>query len=208
MARIRKNLSREWIAQELAQTFQLPLLSVPVQLGTNAFLQLARHQKGKRERPRQLPPHLWTAVREEACQFCLQTLAELMGITQGPHAVSPEQATLYDAFLTAVRCYLESPPPALEEPADTMPPSERIRYEQGLWSQAREALALCERWRHALLQHKVPEDRAVSALGSDLQAGGEAEPKPKPDKQRTALRRQHARGKQRAVSVRAPEVGG
>ncbi len=195
MARTKRHLSREWIAQELAQTFQLPLLSVPVQLGTNAFLQLARHQKGKRERKRQLPPHLWTAVREEACQFCLQTLAELMGITKGPNAVDPEQAMLYDAFLSAVRRYLESPPPSLDEPTDEMPPSERIRYEQGLWSQAREALALCERWRQALSQHKVPEDRTVVPLGSDFHSHREPQSEPKPYKQRTPLRGQHTRSK-------------
>ncbi|MCS7064872.1 MAG: hypothetical protein NZL85_01215, partial [Fimbriimonadales bacterium] len=104
--RKRARLSHEWMAQEIANTFQLPLLSAPVQIAADAFVQLARHQRGKSERARQLPPHLWRAVREEACQFCLQTLAQLIGLEQGPDAIEPSLAQLYDTFLERIRAYL------------------------------------------------------------------------------------------------------
>lgn len=206
MGKTKRSLSREWIAQELANTFQLPLLSVPVQLGANTFLQLARHQKAKSSRPRQLPPHLWTAVREEACHYCLQTLAQLIGITEGPEAVSSEQAELYDAFLKAVRHYMETPPPNLSEHASEVSLSERLKDEHLLWRQAREAMELCERWRQALSQHKMPEDTSVSALRQHLRADGEAQPQAQTQKERTPLRREDPRRKQRAPRVRTPQV--
>ncbi len=206
MGRTRRSLSRDWIAQELAETFQLPLMSVPVQLGANAFLQLARQQKAKQSRPRRLPPHLWTAVREEACHFCLQTLAQLMGITEGPEAVPPEQAEIYDAFLKSVRHYMETPPPHLSQHTSEMPLSEQLKYEHLLWRQAREALELCERWRQALSQHKVPEDAPVSALGQHLGTDGEAQPQAQTNEQRTSLRSHNPRRKQRALRVRTPKV--
>ncbi len=206
MGKTKRSLSREWIAQELAHTFQLPLLSVPVQLGANTFLQLARHQKAKSSRPRQLPPHLWTAVREEACHYCLQTLAQLMGITEGPEAVSSEQAELYDAFLKAVRHYMETPPPNLTEHASEVSLGEQLKYEHLLWRQAREAMELCERWRQALLQHKVPEDAPIGAFGQYLRPEGETQPQAQPQKERAPLRREYARRKQRALRVRTPQV--
>lgn len=204
MGKTKRSLSREWIAQELARTFQLPLLSVPVQLGANTFLQLARHQKAKSSRPRRLPPHLWTAVREEACHYCLQTLAQLMGITEGPEAVPQEQAELYDAFLKAVRQYMETPPPNWSEHEPEVTLGEQLKYEHLLWRQAREALELCERWRQALSQHKVPEDAPVGALGQDLYPDGESQPQAHPQEKRTSFGRENTRRKQRAPRVRTP----
>ena len=81
-----RSLSRDWIAQEIAHTFQLPLVSLPVQLATEAIHHLARRQRDKNARPRSLPPHLWQAAREEACHFCLQTLAQLIQLERGPDA--------------------------------------------------------------------------------------------------------------------------
>ncbi|MCS7209936.1 MAG: hypothetical protein NZ874_10245 [Fimbriimonadales bacterium] len=145
-------MSREWIAQEVAQTFQLPLLSVPVQLAAETLHHLARRRHQSQARSRTLPPHLWNAAREEACQFCLQTLAQLINLERGPDALPPETAALYDAFLRAVRQYLETPPPPLHDTAPEMSPAERLKHEQTLWRQAREALELCEKWRKALAQ--------------------------------------------------------
>jgi len=145
-----RSLSRDWIAQEIAHTFQLPLVSLPVQLATEAIHHLARRQRDKRVRPRRLPPHLWQAAREEACHFCLQTLAQLIQLERGPDALPPETAAMYDAFLTAVRQYLETPPPQLPDSAPELSASERLKQEQHLWRQAREALELCEKWRKAL----------------------------------------------------------
>jgi hypothetical protein len=101
-------------------------------------------------RPRTLPPHLWQAAREEACHFCLQTLAQLIQLERGPDALPPETAAMYDAFLTAVRQYLETPPPQLPGAAPELSAAERLKQEQHLWRQAREALELCEKWRKAL----------------------------------------------------------
>ena len=185
----RARLSHEWIAQEIANAFQLPLLSAPVQMAANAFLQLARYQRGKAERVRRLPPHLWLAVREEACQFCLQTLAELIGLERGPDTIEPSQVQLYDAFLQRVRAYLETPAPELTLSEPNMSPAERLRYEQSLWRTARAALELCEKWRRALSQHEVPEDGARSASGGDFNASGEAQPQANTCKQRAATRR-------------------
>ncbi len=151
---MRRSLSREWIAQEVAQTFQLPLLSVPVQLATEALHHLARRQRDKGTRPRALPPHLWQAAREEACHFCLQTLAHLMQLERGPDALPPETAALYDSFLQAVRQYLETPPPTLAAETPELSPAERLKQEQLLWRQAREALELCEKWRKALRERE------------------------------------------------------
>lgn len=145
-----RSLSRDWIAQEIAQAFQLPLLSVPVQLATEAVHRLARRQRDKNARPRALPPHLWNAAREEACHFCLQTLAQLVQLERGPDALPPETAALYDAFLNAVRQYLETPPPHLHDSVPTLSPAEQLKQEQLLWRQAREALELCEKWRKAM----------------------------------------------------------
>ncbi len=147
-----RSLSKDWIAQEIAQTFQLPLLSVPVQLATEAIHRLARHQRDKQARPRALPPHLWHAAREEACHFCLQTLARLVQLERGPDALPPETAALYDAFLQAVRQYLETPPPSMPSPTSDLSPSEQLKQEQLLWRHAREALELCEKWRKAMQQ--------------------------------------------------------
>jgi len=151
---MRRSLSRDWIAQEIAQTFQLPLLSVPVQLATEAIHHLARRQRDKRARPRTLPPHLWHAIREEACHFCLQTLAQLVQLERGPDALPPETAALYDAFLQAVRHYLETPPPQLQHSTPDLSPGEQLKQEQMLWRQAREALDLCEKWRKAMQKHE------------------------------------------------------
>jgi hypothetical protein len=104
-----RSLSRDWIAQEIAHTFQLPLVSLPVQLATEAI-------------------HL----------------------ERGPDALPPETAAMYDAFLTAVRQYLETPPPQLPDAAPELSAAERLKQEQHLWRQAREALELCEKWRKAL----------------------------------------------------------
>lgn len=145
-----RSLSRDWIAQEIAHTFQLPLVSLPVQLATEAIHHLARRQRDKHARPRSLPPHLWQAAREEACHFCLQTLAQLIQLERGPDALPPETAAMYDAFLTAVRQYLETPPPQLPDAAPELSAAERLKQEQHLWRQAREALDLCEKWRRAL----------------------------------------------------------
>ena len=145
-----RSLSRDWIAQEIAHTFQLPLVSLPVQLATEAIHNLARRQRDKTARPRSLPPHLWQAAREEACHFCLQTLAQLIQLERGPDALPPETAAMYDAFLTAVRHYLETPPPQLPDAAPELSAAERLKQEQHLWRQAREALELCEKWRKAL----------------------------------------------------------
>ena len=145
-----RSLSRDWIAQEIAHTFQLPLVSLPVQLATEAIHHLARRQRDKNARPRTLPPHLWQAAREEACHFCLQTLAQLIQLERGPDALPPETAAMYDAFLTAVRQYLETPPPQLPDAAPELSAAERLKQEQHLWRQAREALDLCEKWRKAM----------------------------------------------------------
>ncbi len=145
-----RSLSRDWIAQEIAHTFQLPLVSLPVRLATEAIHHLARRQREKRARSRTLPPHLWQAAREEACHFCLQTLARLIQLERGPDALPPETAAMYDSFLTAIRQYLETPPPQLPDSAPELSPSERLKQEQHLWRQAREALELCEKWRRAL----------------------------------------------------------
>lgn len=150
---MRRALSRDWIAQEVAQAFQLPLLSVPVQLATEAIHHLARRQRDRHARGRALPPHLWRAAREEACHFCLQTLARLIQLERGPDALPPEMAALYDAFLNAVRQYLETPPPHATENAPELSPAERLKQEQLLWRQAREALELCEKWRKAMEKH-------------------------------------------------------
>ncbi|MDW8106340.1 MAG: hypothetical protein RMK45_02560 [Armatimonadota bacterium] len=147
---MRRSLSREWIAQEIAQAFQLPLLSLPVQLATETIHHLARRQRDKGARPRTLPPHLWQAAREEACHFCLQTLARLVQLERGPDALPPETAALYDSFLQAVRQYLETPPPNLPSETPELSPAERLKQEQLLWRQAREALELCEKWRKAM----------------------------------------------------------
>ncbi|CUU36804.1 MAG: hypothetical protein N2045_09220 [Fimbriimonadales bacterium] len=176
MSKYRRRLSYDWIAEELAQAFQLPLLSVPVQLGAQAFSRLAHHQQQKRTRPRHLPPHLWHAARQEACSFCIQTLARLMKVTESPESLSDEQVQLYEEFLKTVREYLETPPPQLSEPMPTLSPSEQMRYEQQLWRHAREALELCERWRKALSQHKVPENGACGASGGNLRARRKAQP--------------------------------
>lgn len=182
-------LSHQWIAQEIANAFQLPLLSAPVQIAANAFVQLARYQQGKSARARRLPPHLWLAVREEACQFCLQTLAQLIGLEQGPDAVEPSLAQLYDAFLERVRAYLEAPAPEVALKESELSPAERLRYEQSLWRTARDALALCEKWRRALSQHEVPEDSPRVAPRRDLDARGEAQAQAHARKQRAATRR-------------------
>jgi hypothetical protein len=145
-----RSLSRDWIAQEIAHTFQLPLVSLPVRLATEAIHHLARRQRDKTARPRTLPPHLWQAAREEACHFCLQTLAQLIQLERGPDALPPETAAMYDAFLTAVRQYLETPPPQLPDAAPELSAAERLKQEQHLWRQAREALELCEKWRKAM----------------------------------------------------------
>ncbi len=145
-----RSLSRDWIAQEIAQAFQLPLLSVPVQLATEAVHRLARRQRDKNTRSRALPPHLWNAAREEACHFCLQTLAQLVQLERGPDTLPPETAALYDSFLNAVRQYLETPPPHLQADLPVLSPSEQLKQEQLLWRQAREALELCEKWRKAM----------------------------------------------------------
>jgi hypothetical protein len=145
-----RSLSRDWIAQEIAHTFQLPLVSLPVQLATEAIHHLARRQRDKNARPRTLPPHLWQAAREEACHFCLQTLAQLIQLERGPDALPSETAAMYDAFLTAVRQYLETPPPQLPDATPELSAAERLKQEQHLWRQAREALELCEKWRKAL----------------------------------------------------------
>ena len=145
-----RSLSRDWIAQEIAHTFQLPLVSLPVQLATEAIHHLARRQRDKHARPRTLPPHLWQAAREEACHFCLQTLAQLIQLERGPDALPPETAAMYDAFLTAVRQYLETPPPQLPDAAPELSAAERLKQEQHLWRQARVALELCEKWRKAM----------------------------------------------------------
>lgn len=166
--KVRRHLSYRWIAEELAQTFQLPLMSVPVQLGAQAFARLAHHQHQKRSRPRQLPPHLWQAVRQEACSFCLQTLAEILGLADDPPQLDEEHVVLYERFLQAVRTYMESPPPTLLEPTPQVAFSDQLRHEQQLWRYAREALELCERWRKALSQHKVPEDGPCSPPLGDL----------------------------------------
>ncbi len=147
---MRRSLSKDWVAQEIAQTFQLPLLSVPVQLATEAICRLARRQRDKHARPRALPPHLWQAAREEACHFCLQTLAQLIQLERGPDALPPETAAMYDAFLQAVRQYLETPSPQMPSPTPDLSPSEQLKQEQMLWRQAREALDLCEKWRKAM----------------------------------------------------------
>ncbi|MCX7992794.1 MAG: hypothetical protein N2651_03895 [Fimbriimonadales bacterium] len=149
---MRRSLSKDWIAQEIAQTFQLPLLSLPVQLATEAIHHLARQQRDKNARSRTLPPHLWQAAREEACHFCLQTLAQLVQLERGPDALSPETAALYDSFLQAVRQYLETPPPQMQSSIPDLSPSEQLKQEQLLWRQAREALDLCEKWRKAMAQ--------------------------------------------------------
>ena len=52
------SLSRSWIAQEIAHTFQLWLVSLRVQLATEAIHHLADWQHNKNARPR-LPLHLW-----------------------------------------------------------------------------------------------------------------------------------------------------
>ncbi|GBC91900.1 hypothetical protein HRbin15_00360 [bacterium HR15] len=187
--RQRATLSQRWIAQEIANTFQLPLLSVPVQMAANAFVQLARYQRGRSERIQRLPPHLWRAVREAACQFCLQTLAELIGLDQGPDAVEPSLMQLYDAFLERVRTYMETPVPELTEQEPSLSPAERLRYEQSLWRSARDALELCEKWRRALSQHEVPEDGAGGASSGDLHASGKTQSQPHACKQRAATRR-------------------
>lgn len=145
-----RSLSREWIAQEIAHAYQLPLVSLPVRLATEAIHHLARRQRDKQARPRTLPPHLWQAAREEACHFCLQTLAQLIQLERGPDALPPETAAIYDAFLTAVRHYLETPPPNVPDSAPELSAAERLKQEQHLWRQAREALDLCEKWRAAL----------------------------------------------------------
>ena len=145
-----RSLSRDWIAQEIAHTFQLPLVSLPVRLATEAIHHLARRQRDKSARPRRLPPHLWQAAREEACHFCLQTLAQLIQLERGPDALPPETAAMYDAFLTAVRHYLETPPPQLPDAAPELSAAVRLKQEQHLWRQAREALELCEKWRKAM----------------------------------------------------------
>ncbi|GIV09760.1 MAG: hypothetical protein KatS3mg019_1851 [Fimbriimonadales bacterium] len=145
-----RSLSRDWIAQEIAQAFQLPLLSMPVQLATEAVHRLARYQRAKHFRPRTLPVPLWNAAREEACHYCLQTLAQLVQIERGPDALPPETAALYDAFLNAVRQYLETPPSPMQTDAPTLSLSEQLKHEQLLWKHAREALELCEKWRKAL----------------------------------------------------------
>ena len=145
-----RSLSRDWIAQEIAHTFQLPLVSLPVRLATEAIHHLARRQRDKNARSRSLPPHLWQAAREEACHFCLQTLAQLIQLERGPDALPPETAAMYDAFLTSVRQYLETPPPQLPDAAPELSAAERLKQEQHLWHQAREALELCEKWRKAL----------------------------------------------------------
>jgi len=151
---MRRSLSKDWIAQEIAQTFQLPLLSVPVQLATEAIHHLARQQRDKNARPRALPPHLWHAIREEACHFCLQTLAQLVQLERGPGALPPETAALYDSFLQAVRQYLETPPPQMPHSKPDLSPSEQLKQEQLLWRQAREALDLCEKWRKAMQERE------------------------------------------------------
>ena len=145
-----RSLSRDWIAQEIAQAYQLPLVSLPVQLATEAIHHLARRQRDRATRLRRLPPHLWQAAREEACHFCLQTLAQLIQLERGPDALPPETAAMYDAFLTDVRQYLETPPPQLPDSAPEPSAAERLKQEQHLWRQAREALDLCEKWRKAL----------------------------------------------------------
>ncbi|MCS7300759.1 MAG: hypothetical protein NZ556_04310 [Fimbriimonadales bacterium] len=155
---MRRSFSKDWIAQEIAQTFQLPLLSVPVQLATEAIHHLARRQRDKPLRSRALPPHLWRAAREEACHFCLQTLARLIQLERGPDALPPETAALYDAFLNAVRQYLETPPPHTPADAPDLSPSERLKQEQLLWRQAREALELCEKWRKAVVMNNTNRD--------------------------------------------------
>lgn len=188
MAKARRRLSYDWIAEELARTFQLPLISVPVQLGAQAFARLASYQAQKRTRPRQLPPHLWQAVRQEACSFCIHTLAELMRITEDPNQLREEQVALYERFLEAVRAYMESPPPTVAEPIAQVSFSEQLRHEQQLWRYAREALDLCERWRKALSQHKVPEDGSAGAPSGNLNTCGETQPKPNTRKQRAPLR--------------------
>ncbi len=193
--RQRARFSHQWVAQEIANAFQLPLLSVPVQMATNTFLQLARHQQGSPRRARQLPPSLWLAVREEACQFCLQTLAHLIGLEQGPDAVDPSLVQLYDDFLNRVRAYLESPAPGISEAESGMSFAERLRYEQALWQSARAALELCQKWRQALSQHEMPEDRTRDTASGDLGACREAQPQTHARKERTAPRRQHARNK-------------
>jgi hypothetical protein len=182
-------LSQRWLAQEIADAFQLPLLSAPVQLAANAFLQLARYQRGKSERVRSLPPHLWLAAREEACQFCLQTLAQLIGLEAGPDAVEPSLVQLYDAFLQQVRTYLEMPAPELSVMEPNMSPSERLRYEQSLWRAAHAALELCQKWQRALSQHEMPEDGTRRSTRGDFCASGEAKPQPYARKQRAAARR-------------------
>jgi len=182
-------LSHKWLAQEIAGAFQLPLFSAPVQMAANAFVQLARYQQGRSEQARRLPPHLWLAAREEACQFCLQTLAQLTGLEKGPDAVEPSLMQLYDAFLERVRSYLETPAPELVEQEPNLSPAERLRYEQSLWRAARAALELCEKWRRALSQHKVPEERSSGASSRDFSADGEAQTQTHPRKQRAATRR-------------------
>ncbi len=183
-------LSHEWMAQEIARAFQLPLLSAPVQVAANAFVQLARYQRSKAGRTRRLPPHLWLAARESACQFCLQTLAQLIGLEGGPDAVEPSLMQLYDAFLQRIRAYMETPAPELFESEPNLSPAERLRYEQSLWRSARAALELCEKWRRALSQHEMPEEGAGGAAGSDFDPCREAQSQAHARKQRTAPRRE------------------
>ena len=45
-----RSLSRDWIAQEIAHTFQLPLVSLPVRLATEAIHHLARRQRDNTNR--------------------------------------------------------------------------------------------------------------------------------------------------------------
>jgi hypothetical protein len=182
-------LSHRWLAQEIARAFQLPLMSAPVQMAADAFLKLAHYQQKRSKPQRQLPPHLWRAVREEACYFCLDTLAQLIGLERGPDAVEPSLAQLYERFLQQVRAYLETPPPQLAESEPPLSPSERLRYEQALWRTARAALELCEKWRRALSQHEMPEERARGATRSDFNSGGETQLQADARKQRATSRR-------------------
>jgi hypothetical protein len=182
-------LSHRWLAQEIARAFQLPLMSVPVQMAADAFLKLAHYQQKRSKPQRQLPPHLWRAVREEACYFCLDTLAQLIGLERGPDAVEPSLAQLYERFLQQVRAYLETPPPQLAESEPTLSPAERLRYEQSLWRAARAALELCEKWRRALSQHEMPEERACGAARGDFDPSGEPQSQADARKKRATARR-------------------
>jgi hypothetical protein len=82
---------------------------------------------------------------------------QLIQLERGPDALPPETAAMYDAFLTAVRHYLETPPPQVSDSMPQLSASEQIKQEQHLWRQAREALELCEKWRKAM--HAQRDDR-------------------------------------------------